>query len=158
MRIRQFRDEDFDAVLEITLSAFAPIHESFHNILGDDLFAFVYPDWRGSYVQYLSSLSESDKKNILVVEDSKTVIAFIVYSLDVEKKWGELGLNAVHPDYQNQGIGPKLYQHVLTKMKKKGVKMVEVSTGGDCSHAPARRAYEKCGFTALPLVRYYKVL
>jgi len=29
-------------------------------------------------------------------------------------------------------------------------------TGGD--PGPARRAYEKAGFTALPLVRYYQTL
>lgn len=137
MRIRQFRNEDFDAVLEIILSAFAPIHESFHSILGDDIFAIIYPDWKGAYIQYLSSLSQSDKKNILVMEDGETVTAFIVYSLDIEKEWGELGLNAVHPDFQNQGIGPKMYQHVLRRMRKQGMKMVEVSTGGDFSCASA---------------------
>jgi hypothetical protein len=30
--------------------------------------------------------------------------------------------------------------------------------GGDPSHAPARRSYEKAGYTGLPLVRYYKAL
>lgn len=51
-----------------------------------------------------------------------------------------------------------MFQHVLAEMKAKGMKMVDVTTGGDSSHAPARRTYEKCGFTALPLVKYYKVL
>ncbi|WP_239945797.1 MULTISPECIES: GNAT family N-acetyltransferase [unclassified Streptomyces] len=31
-------------------------------------------------------------------------------------------------------------------------------TGGDPGHAPARRTCEKAGYTALPLVRYYKAL
>jgi hypothetical protein len=34
-----------------------------------------------------------------------------------------------------------------------------VSTGGDPSHAPARRAYEKAGFgPAIPSVSLYKLL
>ena len=33
-----------------------------------------------------------------------------------------------------------------------------VGTGGDASHAQARKSYEKAGYTALPLVRYYKAL
>ena len=33
-----------------------------------------------------------------------------------------------------------------------------VGTGGDPGHAPARRSYEKSGYTPLPLVRYYKDL
>ena len=38
------------------------------------------------------------------------------------------------------------------------VELVEVGTGGDEGHAPARRSYEKAGYTPLPLVRYYKRL
>jgi len=38
------------------------------------------------------------------------------------------------------------------------MKMAVVETGGDEGHAPARRAYEKVGYTDLPLVRYLKDL
>ncbi len=107
MRTRPFRNEDFDAVLEITLLAFAQIHESFHNILGDNIFNIVYPDWRESYRQYLTSLAENnDKENFLIAEENDAIIGYIVYSMNAETKWGELGLNAVHPDHQNQ-VMPK---------------------------------------------------
>jgi RimJ/RimL family protein N-acetyltransferase len=33
-----------------------------------------------------------------------------------------------------------------------------VSTGGDPGHAPARRVYEKLGFTPVPNVIYLKAL
>ena len=36
--------------------------------------------------------------------------------------------------------------------------MALVGTGGDPGHAPARRAYEQAGFTALPIVNYVKKL
>jgi hypothetical protein len=32
------------------------------------------------------------------------------------------------------------------------------ATGGDPGHAPARRSYEKAGYTALPLVRFYRAV
>jgi len=38
------------------------------------------------------------------------------------------------------------------------MKLAVVSTGGDESHVPARRSYEKAGYTALPLVKYYRDL
>jgi hypothetical protein len=38
------------------------------------------------------------------------------------------------------------------------VRLAIVATGGDPGHAPARRTYEKAGFTPLPLVRYYALL
>jgi hypothetical protein len=37
-----------------------------------------------------------------------------------------------------------------------GVAMVE--TGGDPGHAPARRTYEKAGFSLVPVARYFKAL
>jgi GNAT superfamily N-acetyltransferase len=157
--IRQFRDEDFDSVLEITLSAFRPIHESFRRILGRRIFRLVYPDWRASYRRYLKSLCHGkDRKNILVIETGGVVVGFISFFLNSKKRSGELGLNAILPGYQSKGLGSRMYGHVLCTMKKKGIRVVDVHTGGDESHAVARRAYEKAGFTALPLVRYYKAL
>lgn len=157
-RIRQFRDEDFDSISEITLSAFKPIYESFEKLLGRRIFGLVYPDWRTSYRQYLKSLCHGkDKKNILVIETNGVVVGFISFFLNSKKKSGQLGLNAVSPEYQNRGLGSRMYGHVLGIMKK-GIKIVDVGTGGDESHAAARQAYEKVGFTSLPLVRYYKAL
>jgi hypothetical protein len=43
-------------------------------------------------------------------------------------------------------------------MREAGMKLAVVGTGGDPGHAPARRSYEKAGYTGLPLVRYYKDL
>ena len=46
----------------------------------------------------------------------------------------------------------------LARMKESGMKVASLSTGGDPGHAPARRAYEKAGYTAFPIVWYYKDL
>jgi hypothetical protein len=44
-------------------------------------------------------------------------------------------------------------------MRDEGMRLATVSTGGDASHAPARRAYEKLGFGAgIPAVTLYKLL
>jgi predicted N-acetyltransferase YhbS len=67
-------------------------------------------------------------------------------------------LLAVHPEYQNQGIGTELNHFALKKMKESGMKLAVVATGGDPGHTPARRTYEKAGYTALPGVRYYQDL
>lgn len=156
VRIRRFQDADFGALIKITMLAFAPIHESFREVLGRRIFDIVYPDWRKAHRKYLTSLCKGeDKRNILVAEVGETVVGFASYSFNREKKSGELGLNAVHPKYQRKGIATKMYRHTLKKMKAEGIRVVHVGTGGDPSHLPARRAYEKCGFVALPLVRYY---
>lgn len=159
MKIRQFRNDDVDAILQISELSFAPIHQSFRHLLGDDIFSLVYPDWRKSQRAYIKSLCMGkDRNNILVVENGGHVIGFISYFVNRQKHSGELGLNAVHPNYRGKGIGPRMYRHVLMAMKEKGVRIVSVGTGGDNSHSAAHRAYEKCGFTPLPLTRFYKKL
>jgi hypothetical protein len=43
-------------------------------------------------------------------------------------------------------------------MRTSGMDIAAVGTGGDPGHAPARAVYEAEGFTALPGVRYLKLL
>ena len=159
LKIRPFAEEDLDRILEISLQAFAPIHDSFRRVLGADVFDRVYPDWRTSNQEYVRGLCEGQqKKRVLVVEEDGRAIGFVSYFVKPERKSGEIGINAIHPDYQNRGIGTMMYEHVLEIMEGHGIELVEVGTGGDLSHRAARRAYEKCGFVSLPLVRYYKAL
>lgn len=159
IQIRQYAETDLDSILEIAILAFTPIHESFQKLLGRDIFKLVYPDWKSSTRKYIQSLCEGkEREKIFVVEEKGILIGFISFFIYSEKQSGEFGINAIHPDHQNRGIGTMMYEHVLALMKKEEVRLVEVSTGGDISHAAARRAYEKCGFVPLPLVKYYKAL
>jgi GNAT superfamily N-acetyltransferase len=156
LQIWRFRAADFNALLNITILAFAPIQDSFRRILGPKIFRLVYPDWQKSQRKYLKSLCKGkNRRNILVAVLDGTVVGFASYFVNREKKSGELGLNAVHPNFQRKGIATAMYRQVLKKTKNEGVRVVRVGTGGDRSHLPARRAYEKCGFVALPLVRFY---
>ncbi|MEM7223540.1 MAG: GNAT family N-acetyltransferase [Pseudomonadota bacterium] len=69
---------------------------------------------------------------------------------------GEIDLNAVDPDHQGSGVGAWMYAYALDRMKEAGMLVASVGTGGDPSHAPARRAYEKAGFgPAIPSVHLY---
>ena len=56
------------------------------------------------------------------------------------------------------GIATALNEFALSQMTAAGMKLAVVGTGGDDAHAPARRAYEKVGYIALPIVRYHKAL
>ena len=40
-----------------------------------------------------------------------------------------------------------MYDFAVERMREAGMHVAVVSTGGDASHALARRAYEKAGFT-----------
>jgi ribosomal protein S18 acetylase RimI-like enzyme len=118
----------------------------------------IYPDWRKSQAEGVERACQDRRNMVWVAEENGNVVGFIAYSLNVEKKVGEVQLLAVHPAHQNRGLGTQLNTVALDRMRESGMKMAEVGTGGDPSHAPARRSYEKAGYTALPLVRYYKAL
>jgi hypothetical protein len=52
-----------------------------------------------------------------------------------------------------------MYRHVLARMREGGMAVASVGTGGDPSHAPARRAYAKAGFgPAIPSLTLYTLL
>jgi predicted kinase/GNAT superfamily N-acetyltransferase len=159
LTVRPYLDSDWDAVLEICILAFTPVHESFERLLGAGLFALVYPDWKASNMDYLTSLINSDARDrFLVAERNGSALGFIHYEVDSTKQRGTIGINAVHPAHQSKGIGSLMYGHVLQIMRAQGMKYVTVETGGDPSHAPARRAYEKARFVPIPVVHYFKTL
>ena len=87
------------------------------------------------------------------------IVGFVTISLNRASRIGEIGLNAVDPSHARQGIGTRLYAFALSLMRDEGMQLAAVGTGGDASHAPARRAYEKLGFGAgIPSLTLYKLL
>lgn len=159
MLIRALTESDIEALVRLSLLAWAPIFESFEQVLGRRIYSIVYPDWRQQQAEGVEGvLRDGEKYTTWVVEKDAQVVGFIAYTLDFEERTGEVDLLAVHPDYQNGGIGTDLNNFALDRMKESGMKLAVVGTGGDPGHAPARRSYEKAGYTPLPLVRYYKAL
>jgi ribosomal protein S18 acetylase RimI-like enzyme len=111
--IRPYLDSDWDAVLELCILAFTPVHESFERLLGTEFVRLVYPDWKTSNKDYLRSLSDSGEKDrFLVAEQNGLVVGFIHYEVDSTKQRGTIGINAVHPAHQSKGIGSLMYGHV----------------------------------------------
>jgi len=158
LHIRTFIDQDLDDIVQLSLLAWEPVFNSFRRVLGPKIYPLLYPDWRKSQKEGVEKACQDEKFNVLVAEVDGKAVGFLVYELHEQDRTGEVQLLAVHPEYQNLGIGTELNTVALQKMKAAGMKMAVVGTGGDEGHAPARRSYEKAGYTALPLVRYYKDL
>ena len=159
VQIRLLHAGDIEEVLQLSLLAWAPVFRSFEHVLGSAIYRKIYPDWETSQRAAVDAvLRDVEKYTVWVAEHEQTIVGFIAYTLDLTERVGEVYMLAVHPDYQNRGIGTELNNFVLTKMKESGMQLAVVATGGDPGHAPARRSYEKAGYTGLPLVRYYKDL
>ena len=159
LNMRPFCDDDVEELVRLSLLAWVPVFDSFEHILGPRIFPIIYPDWRKTQREGVESVCNDGEKTVVwVAEVDGAVVGFVAYELHNKDKTGEVMLLAVHPDYQNREIGTALNNLALEKMKASGMRMAVVGTGGDPAHAPARRSYEKAGYTALPLVRYYKDL
>ncbi len=156
--IRPMTPDDMEDVVRLSLEAWAPVFRSFEQVLGSKIYLHIYPEWKRQQREVVEKICKDEKTFVLVAEVDERVAGFIAYTLNSEEKTGEVELLAVHPDYQNRGIGTMLNNFVLEKMKESGMKLAVVSTGGDPGHAPARRTYEKAGYIPLPIVRYYQDL
>ena len=159
LQIRPYHRQDLGAIASLSLLAWEPVFAAWQQILGPDLYPLaIFPDWRKSQKEAVEKACLDETMTTWVAEVEHNVAGFLVLALNDTDKVGEVYMLAVHPDYQNRGIGTELNLMALRKMTEAGMKLAVVGTGGDDGHAPARRAYEKVGYTGLPAVRYYKAL
>jgi ribosomal protein S18 acetylase RimI-like enzyme len=154
--IRRFDAGDTDRVVELSLDAWTPVFESFHAVLGEDLYRRVHPDWR---IHQAASVRDALQRNdTWVAVDDGTTVGFVNVIFDEAECSGEIYMIAVDPAAQRRGIASRLTEHALDEMRARGLDLATVATGGDPGHAPARRTYEKAGFIGCPQVWYAKLL
>ena len=160
VQIRPYSSDDLEDIVRLSLKAWEPVFASFKQILGPEIFPVVYPDWEASQREEIEkTCKDTGKTTTLVADVDGTVAGFAACILNNSTRVGEIYFLAVHPEFQNRGIGTALNNHGLQLMKESGMIVAKVGTGGDPSHAPARKAYEKAGFKrAIPAVHYYKLL
>lgn len=141
--------EDLPVLQEIREAAFAPVFASFRAMLGDDLYGLVQEREDAAQSDLLAALVAGQPPwEVHVAERDGSIVGFVALRMNGETQVGEIGLNAVHPDHAGQGIGTAMYEFALSRMRDAGMRAATVATGADGSHAPARRAYEKAGFSA----------
>lgn len=157
-RYRPMHADDLDQILDLSVLAFAPVFASFAHILGQALFIRIYPDWQTNQRDAVASVCRNPEFTVLVADRDGALGGYIAYSLNTSTLTGGIEMLAVHPDHQNHGVGTTLNELALTRMREAGMTLSIANTGGDPGHAPARRSYEKAGYTGLPLMHYCQVL
>ncbi len=158
--IRRFSPDDMEEVVQLSLLAWMPVYHSFEQVLGTKIYSLLFPDWKMTQRATVETICSEQEKTLVWVQKRWNHYGVYRYTLNSQENGqdntGEVELLAVHPDYQNQGIGTELNHFALEKMKESGMKLAIVATGGDPGHASARRTYEKAGYTALPVTGIIK--
>lgn len=151
------KEEHLQAAGDIAIAAWTPIRAGFRDLLGDELYEAQFANWQEAK-RNTTCTQLMRGRGYVALLDGK-VVGYISYHIHEETKTGEIVGNAVSAEARGMGIGPKMYQFVLDKMREEGMIFARVHTGLDDGHAPARRAYEKAGFEKnLPSVDYFMKL
>jgi len=156
MRIEPYTPERLDAVVELSLIAWAPVFDSIEEALDPEVYRAFYPDgWRVSQQKAVEDACNNKDTRIWIALNGDTLSGFVAVRLH-DETLGEIYMIAVHPDAQRRGVASALTAFATQWMKEQDISVVMVETGGDPGHAPARRTYEKSGFRLFPVARYFK--
>jgi GNAT superfamily N-acetyltransferase len=159
IEIRKFREGDLDTVVEFSLRAWAPVFASVRDVLGDDIFLRLHPDWKANQAEVVRSSCTNDERDVFVAVANGRPVGFVAVALNAfHERMGVIDIIGVDPDYQRRGISLRLTEFATKHMRSCGMDIAVVETGGDPGHTPARRAYETAGFTLLPIARYFRLL
>ena len=156
--IRHYQPEDLDAVVELSLRAWAPVFASLQRVLGDELFIRAHADWREYQATAVREVLRARGMRIWVAQTGDAPVGFVAARLDTDRKIGEIAMLAVDPDQQGAGTGSALTAVATDWLRDSGMEVAMVETGGDPGHSAARRVYEKADYTLLEIARYFKPL
>jgi GNAT superfamily N-acetyltransferase len=158
MQIEPYDPRHLNAVVRLSLRAWTPVFESIEKALDPDVYREFYPDWRVSQEKAVAEVCGAADMTVWVALDGGSSVGFVAVRLHAADRMGEIYMIAVDPDHQRRGVARALTEAALEWMKRAGMSIAMVETGGDPGHAPARRAYENLGFRLFPVARYFKKL
>jgi ribosomal protein S18 acetylase RimI-like enzyme len=141
MEIRKFKKEDARQILAMTEDCWNGY--AFAQVL-EERFGIRPKRWYEYKAAEIEEFINAHPDWIFVAEEDGRTIGYATYIIFREREIGEVGNNAVHPDYRGRGIGSKLHRAVLDELKREGMKGVFVITTR--KHIPARKMYESAGF------------
>ena len=159
--IRALADSDIAPVVDLSLRAWAPVFDSFRQVLGEEIFLHLYPRWSAMQAAAVERVCRDESMSTWVADHEGRAVGFVAIVHDRqedEPKSSEIEMIAVDPGHQRRGIAADLLAFAVDRMREHGSELAVIGTGGDPGPAPARAAYEQAGFTPLPLVRYYRKL
>ena len=87
-------------------------------------------------------------------ENGKLVGCGALKILDIDH--GEFKSIRVHDDFRKKGLGTEVINHLINEAKKLKIKRLSIETGAGDFFIPARKLFEKAGFTPCKPFAHYK--
>src|SRR5690606_34358639 len=135
--IRDFEAADLPAMQALRKAAFEPIFRSFRQIVGPEIAAVAFAQADDDQAKLLEDVcAPGSGHHVLVAARSDAVVGCVSFTVDADTRIGEVGLAAVHPADAGRGLGTRLVEDALGRMRALGAAVATVGTGGDPSHAP----------------------
>lgn len=160
MLIRAFRQDDLAPLTDLTIATFRPFYEdTYRPLVGEFVFANQHGHWRDDYREQLAALHAPDRHAYVAVAEAGDGIAgYVAWTADPPRRNGTITHLAVAPEHRRRHAATALCEHAFAWLRADGAEVVQIGTGGDPFHAPARALYEKLGCTPLPVVSYTRRL
>jgi ribosomal protein S18 acetylase RimI-like enzyme len=160
MLIRSYVHSDLSRLIELTIETFGPFYEdSFRPLVGELIFSIQHGNWRDDYRTQVAGLHDPDAhKYIAVGEEGDVLAGYVGWAVDPARRHGRITILAVAAGHRRENLGTALCEHAFAAMREQGAQMVEIGTGGDDFHAPARALYESLGCIQLPVAVYFRTL
>lgn len=160
MLIRAFDQNDLASLTELTIVTFRPFYEDvFRPLAGEVVFAVQHGNWRDDYREQVAELHVPERHEYVAVAEVDTGIAgYVAWRVEPTRGYASVTILAVSAEHRRRHVGAALCEHAFQQMRTLGAEVVEIDTGGDPFHAPARALYEKLGCTPLPVVAYFRQL
>lgn len=157
--IDAYGPQDREEILEISVRAWGPVFPRMQQEVPGFVYECFYPrGWQERQVADLATVLDGEPENVDIARLEGRPVGWVCTRLHPEDNMGEVFILAVDPGYQRRGIARALMDRSFDRVRRAGMRMVMVETGGDSGHEPARRAYEAAGFQRWPVARYFKDL
>ncbi|WP_329126116.1 GNAT family N-acetyltransferase [Streptomyces sp. NBC_01465] len=160
MIVRAFVPADLTQLIELTVETFRPsFEESFRPLMGEVVFGIQHGNWRDDYRREVPELHDPGQhKYVAVAESNGRITGYVGWRVEPARAYGSITLLAVAADHRRGRAGAALCEHAFGEMRGLGARMVEIGTGGDAFHAPARALYESLGCVKVPTAVYFREL